>query len=150
MNHLCIAFVASVLGAIPASAADQTWTGKISDNMCARNARRNSGLRCNRQSVTGDMPSAAAAFSCVPCSNKAAIACSARRVSRRRLRLGVILASPCRRELRPKLHRMFVHPPHAGRSLPCSAATDERSRPRKEDQFRLSDPAGQSSRTQSP
>ena len=34
MNHLCIAFIASVLGAISASAADQTWTGKISDSMC--------------------------------------------------------------------------------------------------------------------
>jgi hypothetical protein len=34
MNRLCIAFIASVLGAMSASAADQTWTGKISDSMC--------------------------------------------------------------------------------------------------------------------
>ncbi len=34
MNHLCITFIASVLGAMSASTADQTWTGKISDSMC--------------------------------------------------------------------------------------------------------------------
>ncbi|HXA05831.1 MAG TPA: hypothetical protein VNY30_13370 [Bryobacteraceae bacterium] len=34
MNHLCIAVIASMLGAMSASAADQTWTGKISDSMC--------------------------------------------------------------------------------------------------------------------
>jgi hypothetical protein len=34
MKHLCIAVVASMLGAISIYAADQTWTGKISDNMC--------------------------------------------------------------------------------------------------------------------
>ena len=34
MNHLCIAVLASMLGAMSASAADQTWTGKISDSMC--------------------------------------------------------------------------------------------------------------------
>ncbi len=34
MNYLCIAVVASMLGAMSASAADQTWTGKISDSMC--------------------------------------------------------------------------------------------------------------------
>jgi opacity protein-like surface antigen len=37
MKHLCIAVVASVLGAMSASAADQTWTGKISDSMCGAN-----------------------------------------------------------------------------------------------------------------
>ena len=34
MNHLGIAVVACMLGAMSASAADQTWTGKISDGMC--------------------------------------------------------------------------------------------------------------------
>src|ERR1700693_4090562 len=34
MNHLCIAVVAPMLGAMSTSAADQTWTGKISDSMC--------------------------------------------------------------------------------------------------------------------
>jgi hypothetical protein len=34
MNHLCIAVIASMLGAMSAFAADQTWTGKISDSMC--------------------------------------------------------------------------------------------------------------------
>ncbi len=34
MNHLGIAVVATMLGAMSASAADQTWTGKISDSMC--------------------------------------------------------------------------------------------------------------------
>jgi len=34
MNHLCIAVVVSMLGAMSASAADKTWTGKISDGMC--------------------------------------------------------------------------------------------------------------------
>ena len=34
MNCLGIVFVASMLGAMSASAADQTWTGKISDSMC--------------------------------------------------------------------------------------------------------------------
>jgi hypothetical protein len=34
MNHLCIAVIASMLGAMSASAADQTWTGRISDSMC--------------------------------------------------------------------------------------------------------------------
>jgi hypothetical protein len=34
MKQLCIAVVASMLGAFSASAADQTWTGKISDSMC--------------------------------------------------------------------------------------------------------------------
>jgi len=34
MNHLCIAVVVSMFGAMSASAADQTWTGKLSDSMC--------------------------------------------------------------------------------------------------------------------
>jgi hypothetical protein len=34
MNHLLIAVVASTLGAMSTFAADQTWTGKISDSMC--------------------------------------------------------------------------------------------------------------------
>jgi hypothetical protein len=34
MNSLGIALIASMLGAMSAYAADQTWTGKISDNMC--------------------------------------------------------------------------------------------------------------------
>lgn len=34
MKHLCIAVVASMLGAMSALAADRTWTGKISDSMC--------------------------------------------------------------------------------------------------------------------
>ena len=34
MNHLCIAVIASMLGAMSVSAADQTWTGRISDSMC--------------------------------------------------------------------------------------------------------------------
>src|ERR1700676_3033696 len=34
MNYLCITVVASMLGAMTAVAADQTWTGKISDSMC--------------------------------------------------------------------------------------------------------------------
>ena len=34
MNLLYIAVVATMLGAMTASAADQTWTGKISDSMC--------------------------------------------------------------------------------------------------------------------
>jgi hypothetical protein len=34
MNRLCIAVVVTMLGAMSASAADQTWTGKISDSMC--------------------------------------------------------------------------------------------------------------------
>jgi len=34
MNHLCIAVVATMLGAMSVSAADQTWTGRISDSMC--------------------------------------------------------------------------------------------------------------------
>jgi len=34
MKHLCTVVVAGVLGAMSASAADQTWTGKISDSMC--------------------------------------------------------------------------------------------------------------------
>ena len=34
MNHLCIAVVVSMLGAVSTFAADQTWTGQISDSMC--------------------------------------------------------------------------------------------------------------------
>ena len=34
MKHLCIAVAATMLGAMCASAADKTWTGKISDSMC--------------------------------------------------------------------------------------------------------------------
>ena len=34
MKQLCIAVAASMLGAMSASAAPQTWTGKISDSMC--------------------------------------------------------------------------------------------------------------------
>jgi hypothetical protein len=34
MNRLCIAVAVSMLGAMCASAADKTWTGKISDSMC--------------------------------------------------------------------------------------------------------------------
>jgi hypothetical protein len=34
MRQLCIAVVASMLGAGAIYAADQTWTGKISDSMC--------------------------------------------------------------------------------------------------------------------
>jgi hypothetical protein len=34
MKHLSIAVFASLLGVMSASAADQTWTGKISDSMC--------------------------------------------------------------------------------------------------------------------
>src|ERR1022692_3965318 len=34
MKHLCIAVVVSLLGAMSVSAADMTWTGKISDSMC--------------------------------------------------------------------------------------------------------------------
>jgi hypothetical protein len=34
MKHLCIAVVVSMLGAMSVSAADMTWTGKISDSMC--------------------------------------------------------------------------------------------------------------------
>jgi len=34
MKHLCIALVAGMLGVMCTSAADQTWTGKISDSMC--------------------------------------------------------------------------------------------------------------------
>jgi hypothetical protein len=34
MNHLCIAVVATMLAVMSASAADPTWTGKISDSMC--------------------------------------------------------------------------------------------------------------------
>ncbi len=34
MNHSCIVVIASVLGAMSVSAADQTWTGRISDSMC--------------------------------------------------------------------------------------------------------------------
>src|ERR1700682_879487 len=34
MNYLCITVVASMLGAMTAVAADQTWTGRISDSMC--------------------------------------------------------------------------------------------------------------------
>src|SRR5450432_2767353 len=34
MKHLCLAVVASMLGACATYAADKTWTGKISDSMC--------------------------------------------------------------------------------------------------------------------
>ncbi len=34
MNPLTIAAIAMMLGAMSASAADQTWKGKISDSMC--------------------------------------------------------------------------------------------------------------------
>lgn len=34
MKRLCIAIAAVMLGAVSAFAADQTWTGKISDSMC--------------------------------------------------------------------------------------------------------------------
>ncbi len=34
MKHLCMVVFAGMLGAMSASAADQTWTGKISDSMC--------------------------------------------------------------------------------------------------------------------
>ena len=34
MKHLSIALIAALLGVMSASAADQTWTGKISDSMC--------------------------------------------------------------------------------------------------------------------
>ena len=34
MKQLCIAVVASMLGAMCIFAADQTWTGQISDSMC--------------------------------------------------------------------------------------------------------------------
>ena len=34
MKYLCIAVVASMLGAMSVAAAEKTWTGKISDSMC--------------------------------------------------------------------------------------------------------------------
>ena len=34
MKHLGISVIASMLGAMSASAADRMWTGKISDSMC--------------------------------------------------------------------------------------------------------------------
>jgi hypothetical protein len=34
MKHLCTIVVAGVLNAMFTSAADQTWTGRISDSMC--------------------------------------------------------------------------------------------------------------------
>ena len=34
MNHSFIVVIASMLGAMSVSAADQTWTGRISDSMC--------------------------------------------------------------------------------------------------------------------
>ena len=34
MKHLAIALAACVLGVMSASAAEETWTGKISDSMC--------------------------------------------------------------------------------------------------------------------
>ena len=34
MNHSCIVVIVSMLGAMSVSAADQTWTGRISDSMC--------------------------------------------------------------------------------------------------------------------
>jgi len=34
INYLWTAVIACMLGAMPISAADQTWTGKISDSMC--------------------------------------------------------------------------------------------------------------------
>jgi hypothetical protein len=34
MKHLCIAVVATMLGAMSLAAAEKTWTGKISDSMC--------------------------------------------------------------------------------------------------------------------
>src|SRR5471030_437765 len=34
MKHLCLAVVASMLGACATYAADKAWTGKISDSMC--------------------------------------------------------------------------------------------------------------------
>ena len=36
MKHLCMAVVAGVLGVMSASAAEKTWTGKISDSMCGK------------------------------------------------------------------------------------------------------------------
>ena len=39
MNKLCIAVVVTMLGAMSASAADQTWTGRISDNKCGAKHR---------------------------------------------------------------------------------------------------------------
>ena len=35
MNQLCVAVAVSMLGVMSASAAAKTWTGKISDSMCA-------------------------------------------------------------------------------------------------------------------
>ena len=34
MKHLCIVVIMGMLGAMSVFAADQTWTGKISDSMC--------------------------------------------------------------------------------------------------------------------
>ena len=51
MNHLCIAFIASVLGAMSASAADQTWKGKISDSMCGAKHKKMADRDCTMACV---------------------------------------------------------------------------------------------------
>src|SRR5512140_3327432 len=43
MNHLGIAVIASMLGAMCASAADRMWTGKISDSMCGAKHNTSAG-----------------------------------------------------------------------------------------------------------
>ena len=65
MKHLCIAFALSVLGAMSVSAADQTWTGKISDSMC--------GAKHNTSAEHGDkqMSDRDCALACVKGHNAA-------------------------------------------------------------------------------
>ncbi|MBK5295296.1 MAG: hypothetical protein JJE04_26915 [Acidobacteriia bacterium] len=61
MNHLGIAVVAGMLGAMSASAAHQTWTGKISDSMCGATHKtmaehgtaKMSGRECTMACVKG-------------------------------------------------------------------------------------------------
>lgn len=50
MKNLCIAVVASMLGVMSASAADQTWTGKISDSMCG--AKHNTAAEHNTKGMS--------------------------------------------------------------------------------------------------
>ena len=50
MRHLAITVIASMLGVVATSAADQTWTGKVSDSMCG--AKHNTSAEHSAQKMS--------------------------------------------------------------------------------------------------
>ena len=65
MKQLCIAVIAGMLGAMSASAAHQTWTGKISDSMCGAKHDAAAEHRATKEPGAKKMSDRDCALACV-------------------------------------------------------------------------------------